>query len=83
MKKFAIFVCVVVNGVALAIAASVNIPYYADMPENCSFDPNIGSTNQTVPVIYFYTASTGGEIGGKFILVPGNAISFQPFKTTF
>jgi membrane peptidoglycan carboxypeptidase len=84
MKKFAIFACVMVIGAGAAIAASVNIPFYAEFGAVDAFVgvQNVGSTNQTVTVTYFFAASTGGEVGGTFILTPGESVSFQPFKAT-
>jgi membrane peptidoglycan carboxypeptidase len=84
MKKFAIFACVMVIGAGAAIAASVNIPFYAEFGATDAFVgvQNVGATNQTVTVTYFYAASTGGQVGGTFILTPGESVSFQPFKDT-
>jgi len=84
MKKFAIFACVMVIGAGAAIAASVNIPFYAENGGTDAFVgvQNVGASNQTVTVTYFHAASTGGEVGGTFVLTPGESISFQPWKTT-
>jgi membrane peptidoglycan carboxypeptidase len=84
MKKFAVFMCVMAIGSSAAFAASVNIPFYAEFGATDAFIgvQNVGSTNQTVTVIYFHAASTGGELGGTFKLAPGESVSFQPFKDT-
>ena len=84
MKKFTIFACVMVIGAGAAIAASVNIPFYAEFGATDAFVgvQNVGAEAQTLSVTYFYAASTGGQFGGSFVLAPGESVSFQPFKAT-